>query len=86
MDGPAVFGANRGSRPSTDDPPHAKFPAVYSKDHILDPIILLIWISYLCTIHALHESDWVVWRICMHIRLREVHRSRISISAPFLFS
>ena len=34
-DGPAVFRANRGSRPSTDGPPHAKFPTVHSKDHTL---------------------------------------------------
>ena len=38
----ALFGANRKPRPSTDNPPHAKFPAVHSKDHILDSIILLI--------------------------------------------
>ena len=37
-----LLGANRGPRPSTDGSPHAKFPAVHSKDHILDSIILLI--------------------------------------------
>ena len=37
-----VFGANRGPRPSTDNPPHEKFPAMYTKGHILDSIILLI--------------------------------------------
>ena len=39
--------------PFTDNPPHAKSPAVYNTARILDPIILLIQISYLpvCTIH-----------------------------------
>ena len=39
--------------PFTDNPPHAKSPAVHNTDRILDSIILLIQISYLpvCAIH-----------------------------------
>ena len=32
--------------PPTDNPPHAKSPAVHCKDRVLDSIILLIRISY----------------------------------------
>ena len=48
-----LFGASRGPRPFTDNPPHAKLPAVHNTDRILDSIILLIQISYLpvCAIH-----------------------------------
>ena len=51
--GSALFGAIRGPRPSTDNPPHEKFPAVHSTDCTLNSIIVLIRISYLpvCAIH-----------------------------------
>ena len=42
------------SGPFTDNPPHAKSPAVHNTDRILDSIILPIRISYLpvCAIHG----------------------------------
>ena len=33
-----MLGANRGSRPSTDGPPHARFPTMYCKGHIINSI------------------------------------------------
>ena len=56
--------------PPTDNPPHAKSPAMHCKDRILDSIILLIRISYLpvCAIHEFSLDQKKTYR-ALHMHL-----------------
>ena len=65
-----------------DDPPYTKFPAVHIGDHLLDSII-----PFFLDLPLVRDSCPARIGLGgledMHMRLREEHRSCISISAPF---
>ena len=85
VDGLAVFRANRGPRPSTENLPHSKLPAMNSKNNILDSIIL-IQMPFLpvCPwrINGASAHPYEFRRASAHLRL-SCFRSRFSRSTGF---